>query len=89
MFQNSRTDRLRQLAKDVISNSRDWARTSQDLARTGSHKANRFINRRPLAATLIGLGIGYLLGKLFSKRKPAIVVPEPVKVSGRGRSRRA
>jgi ElaB/YqjD/DUF883 family membrane-anchored ribosome-binding protein len=88
MFDNARTEQIRQLAKDMISHSRDWARTGQDLARTGSHRANTFIHKRPMTATLMGLGVGYLLGKLFSKRKPATMVSAPPKASKRGRSKR-
>jgi hypothetical protein len=85
MFATSRTDRLRHLAKEMISHSGDWARTGQDLARTGSHRAQRFINKKPMTATLIGLAIGYVLGRLFSNQKQPAIPPAPVKMAKRGR----
>jgi ElaB/YqjD/DUF883 family membrane-anchored ribosome-binding protein len=85
MFATSRADRLRQLAKEMISNSGDWARTGQELARTGSHRAKRFIYRKPMAATVIGLAVGYVIGRLFSNKKSPATLPAPVKGAKRGR----
>ncbi len=76
---------FRQLAKDVLSNSRAWAETGQEMAVTGSHRAKRFINKRPMTSTLIGLGVGYLFGKLFSKRKAAAAIPALTKAAKRNR----
>jgi len=89
MFNSSKADEYRQLAKDTLSHSRDWARVGQDLARKGSHRAQRFIHKKPMAATLIALVIGYLLGKVLSKGKKAATVSAPEKGAGRGRSRRS
>lgn len=89
MFQHSKSDRLRHFASDVITNTRDWASTGQDLARTGSHRVRKYIDKNPMVSTLAGLGIGYLLGKLFSKRKAAPMVSAPAKREKRALSRRS
>jgi hypothetical protein len=74
-----------QKAKDALETSRDWAETGQHLAMTGSQRAKRFIDKKPMTATLMALGIGYLLGKVFSTRKPAIRLPSLAKGAKRPR----
>lgn len=85
MDNHSRIEEFRRMAKDVISNSRDWAKSSQDLARTGSRRAKTFIHKQPMAATLIALAVGYVLGKVFSKKKAAPLLPELAKRAKRAR----
>lgn len=89
MFHPSKTDRLRHFAREVMTNSRDWAATGQDLARTGSHRVSKFVNRNPMTSTLAGLGIGYLIGKLFTKRAASPTIPAPLKPVKRARSKRS
>lgn len=65
MFNRWKGDRLIEKAHDL------WT-DSGDLARDGATQANSFIHRKPLAAALMGVGAGVVLGMFYAGfRRPS------------------
>ena len=58
MFFHRKGDRFIEKAHDL------WT-DSGELARTGATQANGFIHRKPMAATLLGVGAGLCLGMVY------------------------
>ena len=70
MFHRHNGHALMEKARDVMTDSRD-------LVRTGADEAGAFIEAKPVIATLIGAGVGLILGLLFGRRsKPAQESPK-------------
>jgi ElaB/YqjD/DUF883 family membrane-anchored ribosome-binding protein len=69
--------------EELIDKAHDVWKDSGEFARTGASQANTFIHRKPLAATLLSVGAGVLIGVLFGG------VRRPVKRVARRLSSRA
>lgn len=61
--------RNRHLDRDVLERAEHLYRTSSSLAKQGSAKANTFIHSQPILSTLLGVGIGFLVGMTLRGRK--------------------
>ena len=55
MNRNSTTTKALHKAQDLYANSRE-------LAKTGASRAKSFIYHRPVLSTLLGMGLGVLIG---------------------------
>ena len=67
MFNRFNPELLADRAREVYGESRD-------MARRGAHEANSFIHSRPMAATLLALGAGVLMGMIYPRKKAAPVL---------------
>ena len=72
MFFNRKGDRLIEKAHDLWNDS-------GELARTGATQANGFIHRKPMAATLLGVGAGLCIGMVYGglRNLAAAALPKP------------
>ena len=52
----------------VVEKAKDLYEDARERAAEGFDEANSFIHRKPVASTLIGVGIGFLLASLFRSR---------------------
>ena len=48
--------------KKALRRARDLYDDSRDVARNGATRAKSFIHQRPILSTLLGLGLGVLIG---------------------------
>jgi len=49
----------------VADRAQDWYEESRKMAKKGSRRANSFIHRQPVLSTILGVGAGLLLGRMF------------------------
>lgn len=61
---NNRTPAVKALRR-----ARDLYADSRDFAKNGAVQANSFIHRKPVLSTILGLGVGLLIGHLLRPRE--------------------
>ena len=52
----------------LADRAQDWYEESRQMAKKGSRRANSFIHKQPILSTVLGVGVGLLLGRLFGSR---------------------
>ena len=62
MLDRPERDRLKEMAWEIMTGSRDFARA-------GRVRASGFIHARPIVATMMGIRAGLLMGILYGLRK--------------------
>jgi ElaB/YqjD/DUF883 family membrane-anchored ribosome-binding protein len=53
----------------VLGRARDLYEDSGEVARNGATRTKSFIHHRPVLSTLLGLGIGFLIGHWLRPKK--------------------
>ncbi len=54
--------------RNVLRKTRDLYDDSREVAQNGATHAKNFINRKPMLSTLLGLGLGVLIGHWLRPR---------------------